>query len=96
MKDNVPTFELNIADIENIKEAKDFHYRILEFVKLNINGQISSEILCYMRDLDSEDILEFKLPKKAYKQALQASLDFFTEIEDYEQCSTFKELITQI
>lgn len=96
MKDNIPTFELYTEDIENIKKAKDFHYRILEFVKLNINGDISSEMLCYMKDLGSGDVLEFKLPEKAYKQALKASLDFFTEIEDYEQCSVFSELIRKI
>lgn len=88
--DEVPRFDLDMYGPNPVQESIEFHERILEFIELNLNGQIDSTLLCHFTSED--DLMEAELPREAYKQALKASLEFFTEEEIYEQCNRIKEL----
>lgn len=96
MKKNIPVFNLDIHSPDKIKEANRFHNRIIEFVELNLSGEEDSDILCYMNDNETGDVLEANLPRAAYRQSLLKSLDFFTENENYEKCIVLKEILSKI
>lgn len=91
-EDKIPEFKLDYNSVDNVEDSLSFHNRIIEFVTLNKTGKIDSEILCYFTD-DEGFNMEAELPIKAYGQALNKSLEFFTEEENYEKCKIVKELI---
>lgn len=96
MKDNTPIFELDLHSPDKIKEAELFHERIIEFIELNISGKEDTELLCYMHDEETGELLEAKLPRSAYKHSLKKSLQFFTELENYEKCKELQDIIAKI
>ena len=91
-EDKIPEFKLDYNSVDNVEDSLSFHNRIVEFITLNNEGKINSEILCYFTDEEGFN-MEAELPAKAYKQALYKSLEFFTEEENYEKCKIVKELI---
>lgn len=94
IEDKVPSFDLDVNDINKIKGSIEFHERIIKFISLNLNETIDSDILCYFIS-DGID-MKAELPRNSYKQALKTSLDFFKENEAYEKCNAIKELIEKI
>jgi hypothetical protein len=93
--DTTPRFKLDYNSPDNVKDSLSFHERIIEFISLNINEEIDSEILCYFVDDEGLDMVA-ELPRNAYTQALNKSLEFFTEQENYEKCKIVKEIIEKI
>jgi hypothetical protein len=93
--DIIPKFKLDISKPGATANSEEFHERILEFITKNINGEINHTILCYFVSVDGTHS-EAELPRKAYNQALSKSLEFFTEIENYEKCKTIKELTEKL
>lgn len=95
MEDNIPKFELDISSPGATANTEEFQNRIVEFISKNISGEIKTKILCYFVSNDGTEV-EAKLPIKAYRQALSKSLEFFTEVENYEKCKTIKELTEKL
>lgn len=93
--DTIPKFKLDISKPGATSNSKEFHERILEFVAKNINGEINHTVLCYFVSMDGTQS-KAELPKKAFNQALSKSLEFFTEIENYEKCKIIKELTEKL
>jgi hypothetical protein len=93
--DIIPKFKLDITNPILVSDSEEFHKRILEFIEKNINGKINHSILCYFVSMDGTQT-EAELPRRAFNQALLKSLEFFTEIENYENCKIIKELTEKI
>lgn len=94
IKDEVPCFDLDLYGSNPVQESIEFHERILEFIELNLRGEINSTLLCNF--ISDGTIMEAELPRESYRQALQTSLEFFTEEEVYEHCNRIKELKEKI
>jgi hypothetical protein len=91
----VPEFYLEGEDASSMSNAVEFHDRILEFVEKNLSGEINEITLCHFITMDGA-VMTAKLPKNAYKQSIEKSMEFYIENENYEKCNRIKKLLEQI
>jgi len=92
---DIPEFYLEGEGEYSASNTFEFHDRILEFIENNLSGKINEILLCYFISEDGT-VMSAKLPRKAYKQSILKSLDFYIENEDYEKCKKIKKLLEQI
>lgn len=90
IRDNVPSFDLDMYGPTPVQKTIEFHERIVEFIELNLRNEIDSTLLCHF--VSDGTIMDAELPRESYRQALKTSLEFFTEEEVYEHCNRIKEL----
>jgi hypothetical protein len=91
----VPEFYLEGDDASSMSSTSEFHDRILEFVEKNLSGEINEITLCHFITVDGT-VMTAKLPKNAYRQSMEKSMEFYIENEDYEKCNRIKNLLKQI
>jgi hypothetical protein len=91
----IPKFSIDIDDAMLIADTSEFHDNIIEFIEKNIRGEINEIVLCHFIAKDGT-VMVAKLPKKAYKQAVIRSIDFYVEEEQYEKCNNVKQLLEKL
>jgi hypothetical protein len=91
----IPEFYLENDNVDLMSTTVEFHDRILEFVEQNLNGEINEIDLCTFVTMDGTTMIA-KLPRSAYKQSIEKSMEFFIEVEDYEKCNKIKKLLKQL
>lgn len=91
----IPEFYLEGDDAASMSSTSEFHDRILEFVEKNLSGEINEITLCHFITIDGT-VMTAKLPKNAYRQSMEKSMEFYIENEDYEKCNKIKNLLKQI
>jgi len=94
IEDRIPQYDLDFYGDSPVQETLEFHERILEFIEMNIRGDIDSTILCNF--ISDGVLMEAELPRDSYLQALETSLSFFEQQEVYEHCNRIKELKQKI
>jgi hypothetical protein len=92
---HVPEFYLDGEDASSMSNKEGFHDRILEFVEKNLSGEINEITLCHLVTNDGT-VMTAKLPRNAYKQSIQKSMEFYIENENYEKCDRIKKLLEKI
>jgi hypothetical protein len=91
----IPNFSIDVDDVMLIADTSQFHDNIIDFIAKNISGEINEIVLCHFITKDGT-IMVAKLPKKAYKQALIRSINFYVEDEQYEKCNNVKQLLEKL
>ena len=96
MKNAIPTFDLDTKDPDKLIDAIKFHHRIIEFIECSLMEEGIDDLLCFLVDNNSGNLMEARLPRHAFKQSLSKGLVFFIENEKYETCTKIKELLKKL
>ena len=92
---DIPEFYINQDGFDSITNDCEFHDRIVDFIKANINKEDRETLLCYFVH-ENGDIQYADLPKSSYKQSILKSLEFYTFHEKYESCEQIKKLLKKL
>lgn len=87
--------EFYLGNVEDLNKTAEFHNRIVEFIEKNLNGEINETTLCLLIS-DDGTVMVADLPRNAYKQSIQKSLEFYIENENYEMCDKIKNIIQKL
>lgn len=75
-----------------ITDQKGFSERIIEFITWNLNNKNRLDILCYLVHSDGT-VMEAKLEDNSYLKSLDKCLEYYSGMEQYEECNNIKKLI---
>lgn len=91
----IPEFYIEGDDSNSVHHTEEFHSRIIELIEDNLNGKTNETTLCHLITEDGT-IMVANLPRNAYLQSIQKSLEFYIETENYEMCTKIKKIIEQL
>ena len=93
---NIPTLPVNFFEdtVNKVKYQKMLYSSILDGVEQTLENGKTSFIMA--RVSNGRSIKDVSILKESFKTNLEAVLDFYEQVEEYEQCSRTIKLINQI
>tara|TARA_B100000035_G_scaffold291620_1_gene279614 strand:+ start:427 stop:726 length:300 start_codon:yes stop_codon:yes gene_type:complete len=93
---NIPTLPVDFFEdtVNKVKYQKLLYSSILEGVEQTLENGKPSFVMARVND--GKNVKDVSILKESFKTNLQTVLDFYEQVEEYEQCSRTVKLINQI